>query len=410
MQLREDGLRFLTQGYAWMPDRRRALQRRTVRTRLGGMPALGLVGPDAARFFYDEAHIRRHGAIPGAVLSTLFGHHGVQTLDGPAHRRRKALFTPLMDADRIDALVAQMDTAWDRCAGRAAGQALTVFDHASRVLTRAVFDGAGVPLADDEVPTAAGDLVAMVDGLGGIASRQWRARAARARWERRLTHLIEAVRDGRAALPPGSLLDRVARHRDLDDRPLPGRVAAVELLNILRPTVAVAWYAAFAAHALQRWPRHREPLRTDDPAYVAAFVHEVRRFYPFAPFLGGLAVRDLAWHGQAIPAGTMVLLDVFGYHHDPRYWSEPYRFQPQRFVGREVGPFDLLPQGGGDPLLGHRCPGESSTVALLSWFCVRLAAMEYELPPQDLTIPLRRIPTRPRSGVVLIPSTVVRTG
>ena len=51
MPLREDALRLATQGYAWLPDRRRALQRRTVRTRLGGMQALGLEGPDAARFF-----------------------------------------------------------------------------------------------------------------------------------------------------------------------------------------------------------------------------------------------------------------------------------------------------------------------------------------------------------------------
>jgi fatty-acid peroxygenase len=30
-----------------------------------------------------------------------------------------------------------------------------------------------------------------------------------------------------------------------------------------------------------------------------------------------------------------------------------------------------------------------------------LAGMEYDLPPQDLRIPLNRMPTRPRSGVVL---------
>jgi fatty-acid peroxygenase len=35
----ENGLLVLAKGYAWLPDKRRALGRRTVPTRLGGMPA-----------------------------------------------------------------------------------------------------------------------------------------------------------------------------------------------------------------------------------------------------------------------------------------------------------------------------------------------------------------------------------
>ena len=40
-------------GYGWLPDARRARGRRTVAVRLGGLPALGIEGPDAARFLYD---------------------------------------------------------------------------------------------------------------------------------------------------------------------------------------------------------------------------------------------------------------------------------------------------------------------------------------------------------------------
>ncbi|MFE1349679.1 cytochrome P450, partial [Streptomyces sp. NPDC058757] len=176
----------------------------------------------------------------------------------------------------------------------------------------------------------------------------------------------------------------------------------VELLNVIRPTVAIAWFAAFAAHALHRWPEHGEPLRADDDGrYARSFAHEVRRFYPFAPFVGGLAATDLTWRGEAIAENTLVLLDLYGYHHDPEAWDDPYRFDPRRFTGREPGADEIIPQGGGDPAHGHRCPGEDVTVAVLATLVKRLAHLDHAVPAQDLSIPLSRIPTRPRSGFVL---------
>ncbi|WP_157871661.1 cytochrome P450, partial [Streptomyces aurantiacus] len=135
--------------------------------------------------------------------------------------------------------------------------------------------------------------------------------------------------------------------------------------------------------------------------YALAFAQEVRRFYPFAPFVGGLAVTDLRWRGERIDAGTMVLLDIYGQNHDPELWEDPYVFSPQRFVDREPGRDELIPQGGGDAGTGHRCPGEDITLALLATLAPRLAGLAYDVPAQDLRIPLRRIPTRPRSGFVV---------
>jgi hypothetical protein len=46
---------------------------------------------------------------------------------------------------------------------------------------------------------------------------------------------------------------------------------------------------------------------------------------------------------------------------------------------------------------GHRPPGEMITLALLKALTVRLAQLDYDVPDQDLTISLRRIPARPRT-------------
>jgi fatty-acid peroxygenase len=397
--LADSSLAWLAKGYTWLPDRRRRTGAPLVRTRLMGRHAVALHGPQAVRFFYDERHVERGTALPGPVLSTLFGHGAVHTLDGPQHRGRKDMFLSLLTGPQAVAGVVDAVTAdWDETVRSWPGRRIVLFDEASRVLTRGVFRWAGIPLQDGDAVAA--DLVSLVDGFATAGPRHWRARRARARLEDRLGALVESVRAGGATAADGSVLDVVARHRDADGRLLDPRTAAVELLNVVRPTVAVCWFVAYAGHALRR-PDVREELRGGDPAHAVAFAHELRRFYPFAPFVGGRAVTDLDWHGEPIPRGAMVLLDLYGQNHDPEVWDEPHAFAPRRFLGHPPARDELIPQGGGDPATGHRCPGEDVTIALLAALAPRLAALEYEVPEQDLRIPLNRLPARIRSGFVM---------
>jgi fatty-acid peroxygenase len=399
----EQGLSALTKGYAWLPDLRRAAGRHTVRTRFLGMPAAVVEGPDGARWFYDEDHVRRSGALPEPVVGTLFGKGAVHTLDGAAHRVRKAMFVALlMDAGGVAELVRRAEAAWDDAAPRwAARGEVVLHEEAARVLTRAVCGWAGVPLPDAEVPAVARDLVSLVDGFGSAGPRHLRARRARGRRERRLARLVEDVRRGAAAVPAGSAVEVASYHRDAEGRPLDARVAAVELINMIRPTVAISWFVAFSGHALALWPAYRERLAAGDAAFAEAWAHEVRRFYPFAPFLGGRTPAALDVGGERLPEGAMVLLDVFGQCHDGELFAEPYAFRPERFLDREIGAFDLVPQGGGDPRTGHRCPGEQITVAVLSALAGRLARLDADLPPQDLDIALHRIPALPAGRIRL---------
>jgi len=375
----DNSLQLLTEGYAWLPDRRRRSP--TFRTRLMGQRAVCIGGVDAAKFFYDERHIRRHGALPGPVLSTLFGHDAVHTLDGAEHRTRKAMFLSVMGPECVADLTAKVAEVWDETVQR--WRRVTLFDETSRILTRAVCDWAGISVPPNEIPAMAADLIAMVDGFATAGPRHFKARAARRRQEKWFAGVSE-----------GFLYDVMSAHlRDPHTR-------AVELLNVIRPTVALSWFVTFAAHALHRWPKHRADVAAGGE-YAVAFAHEVRRFYPFAPFLGGLAVQELMWDGERIPAGSMVLLDLYGQNHDSELFPDPYVFAPDRFVGHDIGPFELVPQGAGWPDSNHRCPGEGIAVSVLATLATRLARLDYEVPEQDLDIPLHRIPTRPRSGFVL---------
>ncbi|MFI7012518.1 cytochrome P450 [Streptomyces sp. NPDC050145] len=399
-------LPLLVEGYAWLPDRRRRRDGRPVTGRLLGKKVVALHGPDAVRFFYDERHVVRRGALPGPVLDTLFGRGAVHTLDGARHRVRKALFTALLqDRGGLDRLAADLADQWTRARRRWDDlDRLVFFDEAGLLLTRAVCDWSGVPLSGDEAEGTARDLIAMVDGFASAGPRHLRARRARSRQEHRIARLVTEVRDGDREAPDGSVLRAVADHRDDDGRLLDPHTAAVEILNVLRPTVAVAWFLTFAAHTLHRWPEHGKRLADGDAAWARAFAQEVRRFYPFAPFVAGIAAADLRWAGQDIPEGSMVLLDLYGQNHDPELWPEPYTFDPGRFLGREPGRDELVPQGGGDPAVHHRCPGEDVVLTVLETLIPHLAELPYPVPEQDLRIPLGRVPTAPRSGFVMTPS------
>jgi fatty-acid peroxygenase len=388
-------LALAVKGYAWLPDLRRRAHGRPVPIRLGGQRAVAISGPAAAEFFYADGNLERRSALPPFAANTIFGQGAVHTLDGEAHRLRKALFVELLMNNGVDTLAKLAGETFDEAADRwRGGPAISLFDESAQVITSAVIRWTGVPNERDH-KSLAEDMVAMVDG-----PRSARALRARRRRERRLTKTIEEVRRGE---PTDTAVSRIANHLE-DGYLLDARTAAVELLNIIRPATAVAWMMAYAGHALDRWPVNRATLRAGDDDFTAAFTLELRRFYPFVPFLGGRAVRDLRFQGTEIPPGTLVLLDVYGQHHDPRVWAEPYAFRPERFLGRPPGAYEMIPQGGGDPRTGHRCPGEKITNALLATLVQRLVRLDYYLPPQDMTIDLSRIPARPRSGLQIVVS------
>ncbi|MFJ9078811.1 cytochrome P450 [Streptomyces sp. NPDC102278] len=397
-------LPLLARGYAWLPNRMRTSTDATYRTRLLGKPTFALRGPEAVDFFYDEDHVLRTAALPDPVLDTLFGQGAVHTLDGGAHRVRKAMFISLLKDERgIATLGDRISSRWREAVAGWKQERVVLFDETAKILARAVCDWVGLQLSDAETDELARDCTAMVDGFATPGPRHLRARRARARQEKALASVITGVRENPEPDGLPSALETVAWHRDEDGRLLDAHTAAVELLNIVRPTVAIAWFATFAAHALHRRPQHRDLLRADnDASYARAFAHEVRRFYPFAPFVGGLAAADLTWQGQDIPKDSLILLDLYGQNHDPELWDHPYRFDPHRFNGATTLPDNLIPQGGGDPARGHRCPGENITVTALATLAAELSRLEYDVPDQDLTIPLSRIPTNPRSGFVLL--------
>lgn len=278
---------------------------------------------------------------------------------------------------------------------------VALYGEVQRLLTRGVCAWAAVPLPEDEIDRRTREISALFDYAGTVGPKHWRSQVARRRSEHWLGRIVRRIRDGRLQ-PPGSAAHAVAWHRELSGELLRPRVAAVELLNLIRPTVAVAVYITFVAHALQQHAECRRMVQSGEDGYLELFVQEVRRFYPFFPSVIARSRGDFEWNGYRFPAGRRVVLDLYGTNHDPRTWHAPEQFQPERFRNWNGSAFNFIPQGGGDRLLNHRCPGEWFAIELMKQAADLLARrLAYDVPPQDLTIDYSRLPALPRSRFVM---------
>ncbi|KAA2237975.1 cytochrome P450 [Salinarimonas soli] len=395
-------LALLREGYAFIPERCRRLGSDLFETRLMFTKAVCMSGPEAAAQFYRRDRFTRRGGMPITTLTLIQDVGSVITLDGDDHRRRKAMFLAIMGPGRLEGIAERTAEHW-RAGVRAweRRDEVALFHAAHEPLCGAICEWAGLPLQGDEVAQRAREFEAMVEGTGSVGPRNWRGHAMRFRTERWMRGVIRRIRSGELAVPEGSAAHVVAHHRDRDGELLPVPVAAVELINVLRPTVANARFVAYAAHALHLNPAWRERLRASDED-LELFVQEVRRFYPFIPLIGGRVIEPFSWRGHEFGKDDWVLIDLYGTNRDGRTWEEPDAFRPDRFRGRAIGSYDMIPQGGGDHADTHRCPGEWLLIEQLKTVVRGLTReMTYDVPDQDLGIDLGRMPALPNSRFVM---------
>ncbi|MGE0005408.1 MAG: cytochrome P450 [Parvibaculaceae bacterium] len=400
----DNTLRLLAEGYEFIQRRCSELGTDIFETRLLLYRVVCVRGADAAEMFYAPDRFTRTGAMPQFTLRLLQDKGSVQLLEDAEHRHRKAMFLSLLMAeDEVDALRKAfrrdwLDTAvqWERRGG------ISLFDEMTGMLTRAALDWAGIPQDRAGALALSKALVGMIENAGSFGPGAWWALLKRRRTERLMRRLVRRIRAGRLDLPAVAPAHVVARHRDPAGRLLSEAAAAVEMLNVLRPIVAVARYIVYCAMALDRHPALRKEIEHADAAFLERFAEEVRRLYPFFPFIGGKSRKTFDWKGCRIEEGTWMLLDLYGTNRDGRRFARLERLLPDRAPSWKTFGFDFVPQGGGDPALTHRCPGEAMTVALMVEATrLLVSSITYSVPPQDLSLGLGHIPARLKSGFVM---------
>ncbi|EEC06335.1 cytochrome P450, putative [Ixodes scapularis] len=122
--------------------------------------------------------------------------------------------------------------------------------------------------------------------------------------------------------------------------------------------------------------------------YTMAVIWEMLRWRTVAP-LGIIreAERDTTIGGFHVPAGTVVMSNVWALHHDPDVWEHPMDFDPTRFLSTDQTkllpkPAALLPFSTGRRM----CPGETLSMMELFIYLATLMQRFTVLPKEGDTI------------------------
>ena len=131
--------------------------------------------------------------------------------------------------------------------------------------------------------------------------------------------------------------------------------------------------------------------------YLRAVCHEVLRLYPPAYVLAREAIRDVEIGGWILPAGQRAVAWIYMTHHDPRWYPDPERFDPERFMGEQGARPKLawLPFGGG----ARMCVGKHFALLEMQLLLATLVRrLRFALDDGVVVRPRPRITLSPRAS------------
>jgi cytochrome P450 len=228
--------------------------------------------------------------------------------------------------------------------------------------------------------------------------------------------LLEYIRMRRNEEPGQDLLQTLMDARYADGEGMPDSLILSESMQLLvagheTSSNALSWLLYLLSTHPDVLDRVRnefdeilngEPLNfTAVPKFVftTQVINEGLRLYPPFWMIDREAVADDRVGDTVIPAGSTVIVYVYGAHHAPRYWENPETFDPERFSKANVAlqpPFTHLPFGGGP----RGCIGGNyAMLQILMILGTLLGKYDLELPPGQTIEPRAMVILRPKNGI-----------
>jgi cytochrome P450 len=136
-------------------------------------------------------------------------------------------------------------------------------------------------------------------------------------------------------------------------------------------------------------------------AYTEAVVKETMRLYPSAWIIGREALDDCEIGGHPIARGTSLVMSQWLKHRDSRYFEQPEKFSPGRWVSESARPlpkYAYFPFGGGP----RACIGNSFAM-MEAVLVLATVAQRFRLTatPGYTVEPWATITLQPRGGIFL---------
>ncbi len=400
-----------------------------VQYRVGSMQVVLLSHPDYVReiltvqseSFIKERTMQRSKMLLG---------EGMITAEGAAHRRQRQAAQPAFHRRTVPGYASTMvECARDVRESWHEGKNVDVVQEMMaltlRIVARALFS---TEIKDEvgEIAGAINTIMGMYKWLVTLPAIEMLVRLplpiigrflhSRERLDRLAYAMIDAHRGlARAGCPPDLLSAMLAS--DGDGTPansLRDQLITIFLAGYETTAMALSWTWYLLSRNPQVELRLHEELTAilagrlptiDDVLnleYTTRVLAESMRLFPPAWAVGRQALRDFKVGQYAFPAGTFVVMSQWVMHRDQRFFPDPLRFDPDRFlpeVEARRPRFSYFPFGAGS----RQCIGEEfalkEMVLVLATF-----AQQWKLRflPQNRIEPEALITLRPRFGMKAI--------
>lgn len=305
---------------------------------------------------------------------------GLLTSEGDFHRRQRRIIQPIFNHSRLQGYGEVMS----QCVARITDRWRTgdVFD-ISAEMNRLALMITGNILFGMDVDNVAGDVRESLNAIVNIFSIMLlpfsdfleylplpgfvRARRAQKNLD---TILFRIIEDARTRQEDSTLISLLLNARDEDGSGMSDQQIRDEAMTLfLAGHETTANALSWTWHLLAQHPNVEEKLCAeldtvlggrmplaedmDRLPYSSMVLMESMRLYPPAWVIGRRALEDVVIGSYFIPADSIVAVSPYIAHHDPRFYHDPERFDPERWTREERAQrpaYSYLPFGGGSRL------------------------------------------------------------
>ncbi|PRQ05450.1 Epi-isozizaene 5-monooxygenase/(E)-beta-farnesene synthase [Enhygromyxa salina] len=383
--------------------------------RLG--PASFIIAADAntaAEMLIDGAQTFTRGGPMYQPMKPMFGEDSMLTSEGAVWRSRRRGAQPHFRQRAIAKIASRIDNMVVEVLGELEPGPRDIYQVSGRMSMAvgvAVLMGLELSRPGFEELAGAVDYTLGRIAVGWVADRlpRWVPVPGRRRFKRELEVIDELLRETiHARLTSGELGDDLLGmllHMSGDD--------GLTIENIRNEAYAllVAGYEttgnsiAWGLYELARHPEMFDRVRAEADEVLSAGVPntptalpytrqvfmEALRKYPSGIWLPRNAASEGTLAGYTIPTGSAVLCSPYLVHHDPHAWTEPERFDPERFAEGSDQPRSrhaYMPFGLGQ----HMCIGQHLGM-LEGTLALARVAQRWDLAPIPGREPVMRIST-----------------
>lgn len=348
-----------------------------VRSPMMGQNSVVLLGPDACQFVLQdrEGNFSSHGGWDYFIGKVFPG--SIMAMDDPAHRFQRRI---MQQAFKKPALTAYIEAMNPRIAeGIARWQPRADFPVFQSIKQLTLDLATSIFLGEEIGPDAARMNKAFIDTVDAALAyirvpvppfNMWKGMKGRKLLEDYFYRLLPKKR----ATATPDFFSQFCHATDEDGARFSDKEVVDHMIFLLmaaHDTTTSTLTTMF--YALARHPEWQQRLREESFAFgkewlsfedlekmesLGWVMKEALRMYPPLTSMPRRAVKDCVFDGYKLKKGQLVGVYPIHTHHMPEYWSEPYRFDPERFsparAEHKKHMFQWIPFGGG----AHMCLGQ----------------------------------------------------